>query len=161
VGQSDAVEPAPASPTLKPASKWLRLLAHGMDLALSLALVRVIGVLVGYQPEAGSLSKAAIFLIPPAVIAVLAVPAIYLGGTLGQRICGLSLVDVRTLGTPRAGKVWQWAATKQILWMWDLKVGLLGSSLFYLTILTDKRGRSLYDDWAELYVVQPARPPEA
>ena len=68
------MEPAPASPTLKPASKWLRLLAHGMDLALSLALVRAIGVLVGYQPEAGSLSNAAIFLIPPAVIAALAGP---------------------------------------------------------------------------------------
>ena len=62
---------------------------------------------------------------------------------------------------PRPGKVWQWAATKQILWMWDLKVGLLGSSLFYLPILTDKRGRSLYDDWADLYVVQPARSPKA
>ena len=98
------MEPAPASPAVKLASKWLRLLAHGMDLALSLALVRAIGVLVGYQPEAGSLSKAAIFLIPPAVIAALAVPAIYLGGTLGQRICGLSLVDVRTLGTPRAAQ---------------------------------------------------------
>ena len=155
------METAPASPALKPASKWIRLLAHGMDLALSLALVRVIGVLVGYQPEAGSLSNAAIFLIPPAVIAALAVPAIYLGGTLGQRICGLSLVDARTLGTPRTGKVWQWAATKQILWMWDFKVGLLGSSLFYLPILTDKRGRSLYDDWSDLYVVQPAPPPEA
>jgi NADH:ubiquinone oxidoreductase subunit H len=43
----------------------------------------------------------------------------------------------------------------------DLNVGLLGSSLFYLPILTDKRGRSLYDDWADLYVVQPARSPKA
>jgi uncharacterized RDD family membrane protein YckC len=155
------MEPAPASAALQPASKWLRLLAHGIDLALSLALARAIGVLVGYQPEVGSLSSMAVFLIPPAVIAALAVPALYLGGTLGQRLCGLSLVDARTLGAPRTGKVWQSAATKQILWMWDLKVGLLGSSLFYLTILTDKRGRSLYDDWADLYVVQPARPPEA
>lgn len=155
------MDPAPASAALQPASKWLRLLAHGIDLALSLALARAIGVLVGYQPEVGSLSSMAVFLIPPAVIAALAVPALYLGGTLGQRLCGLSLVDARTLGAPRTGKVWQWAATKQLLWMWDLKVGLLGSSLFYLTILTDKRGRSLYDDWADLYVVQPARPPEA
>ena len=155
------MEPAPASAALQPASKWLRLLAHGMDLALSLALVRAIGVLAGYQPEVGSLSNAAIFLIPPAVIAALAVPAIYLGGTLGQRLCGLSLVDGHSLGTPRTVKVWQWAATKQILWMWDLKVGLLGSSLFYLTILTDKRGRSSYDDWAEVYVVQPGPPPAA
>ncbi len=155
------MEPAPASAGLQPASKWRRLLAHGIDLALSLALARAIGVLVGYQPEVGSLSSMAVFLIPPAVIAALAVPALYLGGTVGQRLCGLSLVDARTLGAPRTGKVWQWAATKQLLWMWDLKVGLLGSSLFYLTILTDKRGRSLYDDWADLYVVQPARPPEA
>jgi uncharacterized RDD family membrane protein YckC len=155
------MEPAPASAALQPASKWRRLLAYGIDLALSLALARAIGVLVGYQPEVGSLSSMAVFLIPPAVIAALAVPALYLGGTVGQRLCGLSLVDARTLGAPRTGKVWQWAATKQILWMWDLKVGLLGSSLFYLTILTDKRGRSLYDDWADLYVVQPARPPEA
>ncbi len=155
------MEPAPASAALQPASKWLRLLAHGIDLALSLALARAIGVLVGYQPEVGSLSSMAVFLIPPAVIAALAVPALYLGGTLGQRLCGLSLVDVRTLGAPRTGKVWQWAATKQILWMWDFKVGLLGSSLFYLPILTDKRGRSLYDDWSDLYVVQPAPPPEA
>jgi hypothetical protein len=155
------METAPASAALQPASKWLRLLAHGIDLALSLALARAIGVLAGYQPGVGSLSNVAIFLIPPVVIAALAVPALYLGGTLGQRLCGLSLVDARTLGAPRAGKVWQWAATKQILWMWDLKVGLLGSSLFYLPILTDKRGRSLYDDWADLYVVQPARPPEA
>lgn len=150
------MEPAPASATLQPASKWLRLLAHGIDLALSLALARAIGVLVGYQPEVGFLSNAAIFLIPPAVVAVLAVPALYLGGTSGQRLCGLSLVDARTLGAPRTGKVWQWAATKQLLWMWDLKAGLLGSSLFYLTILTDKRGRSLYDDWADLHVVQSA-----
>jgi hypothetical protein len=155
------METAPAAPVLQPASKWLRLLAHGMDLALSLALARAIGVLVGYQPEVGSLSNVAIFLIPPAVVAALAVPALYLGGTLGQRLCGVSLVDARTLGAPRTGKVWQWAATKQILWMWDLKAGLLGSTLFYLTILTDKRGRSLYDDWADLYVVQPARSPEA
>lgn len=155
------METAPASAALQPASKWLRLLAHGIDLALSLALARAIGVLVGYQPEVGSLSSMAVFLIPPAVIAALAVPALYLGGTLGQRLCGLSLVDVRTLGAPRTGKVWQWAATKQILWMWDPKVGLLGSSLFYLPILTDKRGRSLYDDWSDLYVVQPAPPPEA
>ena len=155
------MDPAPASAALQPASKWLRLLAHVIDLALSLALARAIGVLVGYQPEVGSLSSMAVFLIPPAVIAALAVPALYLGGTVGQRLCGLSLVDARTLGAPRTGKVWQWAATKQLLWMWDLKVGLLGSSLFYLTILTDKRGRSLYDDWADLYVVQPARPPEA
>ena len=155
------METAPAAPVLQPASKWLRLLAHGMDLALSLALARAIGVLVGYQPEVGSLSNVAIFLIPPAVVAALAVPALYLGGTLGQRLCGLSLVDARTLGAPLTGKVWQWAATKQILWMWDLKAGLLGSTLFYLTILTDKRGRSLYDDWADLYVVQPARSPEA
>jgi len=155
------METAPASAALQPASKWLRLLAHGIDLALSLALARAIGVLVGYQPEVGSLSSMAVFLIPPAVIAALAVPALYLGGTLGQRLCGLSLVDVRTLGAPRTGKVWQWAATKQILWMWDFKVGLLGSSLFYLPILTDKRGRSLYDDWSDLYVVQPAPPPEA
>jgi len=155
------METAPAAPVLQPASKWLRLLAHGMDLALSLALARAIGVLVGYQPEVGSLSNVAIFLIPPAVVAALAVPALYLGGTLGQRLCGLSLVDARTIGAPRTGKVWQWAATKQILWMWDLKAGLLGSTLFYLTILTDKRGRSLYDDWADLYVVQPARSPEA
>jgi hypothetical protein len=155
------METAPAAPVLQPASKWLRLLAHGMDLALSLALARAIGVLVGYQPEVGSLANVAIFLIPPAVVAALAVPALYLGGTLGQRLCGLSLVDARTLGAPRTGKVWQWAATKQILWMWDLKAGLLGSTLFYLTILTDKRGRSLYDDWADLYVVQPARSPEA
>ena len=155
------METAPAAPVLQPASKWLRLLAHGMDLALSLALARAIGVLVGYQPEVGSLSNVAIFLIPPAVVAALAVPALYLGGTLGQRLCGLSLVDARTLGAPRTGKVWQWAATKQILWMWELKAGLLGSTLFYLTILTDKRGRSLYDDWADLYVVQPARSPEA
>jgi len=155
------MEPAPASAALQPASKWLRLLAHGIDLALSLALARAIGVLVGYQPEVGSLSSMAVFLIPPAVIAALAVPALYLGGTLGQRLCGLSLVDARTLGAPRTGKVWQWAATKQILWMWDFKVGLLGSSLFYLPILTDKRGRSLYDDWSDLYVVQPAPPPEA
>jgi len=155
------METAPAAPVLQPASKWRRLLAHGMDLALSLALARAIGVLVGYQPEVGSLSNVAIFLIPPAVVAALAVPALYLGGTLGQRLCGLSLVDARTLGAPRTGKVWQWAATKQILWMWELKAGLLGSTLFYLTILTDKRGRSLYDDWADLYVVQPARSPEA
>ncbi|MEY4272324.1 MAG: hypothetical protein RL250_1190 [Verrucomicrobiota bacterium] len=155
------MEPAPAPPVLQPASKGRRLLAHVTDLALSLALARALGVLVGYQPEVGSLSNIAIFLIPPAVVAALAVPVLYLGGTLGQRLCGLSLVDAGTLGAPRTGKVWQWAATKQILWMWDLKSGLLGSSLFYLTILTDKRGRSLYDDWADLYVVQPAPPPEA
>ncbi len=155
------MEATPAPLVLQPASKWLRLLAHGMDLALSLSLARAIGVLAGHQPEVGSLSNIAIFLIPPAVIAALAVPALYLGGTLGQRLCGLSLIDARTLGAPRPGKVWQWAATKQILWMWDLKIGLLGSSLFYLPILTDKRGRSLYDDWADLYVVQPARSPKA
>ena len=147
------MEPTPA---LVPASKWRRLFAHVTDLAISLVLARAIGVLVGYQPEVGSLSNVAVFLIPPAVIAALAVPALYLGGTLGQRLWGLSLVDARSLGTPPMGKVWQWAATKQVLWMWDLKVGLLGSSLFYLPILTDKRGRSLYDDWADLYVVQPA-----
>lgn len=155
------MDPAAASAAPQPASKWLRLAAHVTDLVISLSLARAIGVLAGYQPEVGSLSNIAIFLIPPAVIAALAVPALYLGGTLGQRLCGLSLVDARTLGVPRAGKVWQWAATKQILWMWDLKAGLLGSSLFYLPILTDKRGRSLYDDWADLYVVQPARPPAA
>jgi len=145
------MEPAPV---LTPASKWRRLAAYGTDLALSLALARAIGVLVGYQPEAGALSSVAILLIPPAVVAALAGPVLYLGGTLGQRLWGLALVDARTLGAPPKGKVWQWAATKQILWMWDLKAGLLVSSLFYLPILTDKRARSLYDDWADLYVVQ-------
>jgi len=77
------MEPAPASAALQPASKWLRLLAHGIDLALSLALARAIGVLVGYQPEVGSLSSMAVFLIPPAVIAALAVPALYPARGLG------------------------------------------------------------------------------
>ncbi|GBL30714.1 hypothetical protein EMGBS10_18640 [Opitutia bacterium] len=79
---------------------------------------------------------------------------------MGQRLCGLSLVDARTLGAPRTGKVWQWAATKQLLWMWDLKAGLLGSSLFYLTILTISAADRCMTI-GPTCTSSPARPPEA
>jgi hypothetical protein len=145
----DASSPAIAP---LPAPKGRRLLAHLVDLALALALVQAVAWLSGLGVQ-GSLL---IWLIPPLVVAVLAVPAIYYGATLGQRCCGLALVDGRTMGAPPRLKVWQWAATKQILWLWEWKAGGLVSALFYLPILTDKRSRSLYDDWAEVYVVLPA-----
>jgi len=126
-----------------PAPKLLRFAAHLIDMSLVLLLIWVLNRLFGEK------AMPLLLLLP----AVLGVPLTMTGSTLGQRACGLTLICWRTKGRPPRVKVWQWVLTKMLL-------GLLGfagvgvGALFYVPILTDKHQRSLYDDWADVFVVR-------
>ena len=131
----------PEAPT--PAPKLLRLAAHVIDLGLVLLLIGAMNRLLGDK------AWPLLLLLP----AVLGLPLMTTGSTLGQRACGLTLVCWRTQGRPPQAKVWQWVLTKQLLWLLGFAgVGL--GALFYLPILTDRYQRSLYDDWADVFVVR-------
>ena len=135
---SDLPPEAPA-----PAPKLLRLAAHAIDLGLVWLLIWVLNHLLGDK------AWPLLLLLP----AVLGLPLMTTGSTLGQRVCGLKLVCWRTQGRPPQAKVWQWVVTKQLLWLLGFSgVGL--GALFYIPILTDRHQRSLYDDWADVFVVR-------
>jgi hypothetical protein len=126
-----------------PAPKLLRLAAHAIDTGSVFVLIWVLNHLLG--EKAGPL----LLLLP----AVLGVPLTMTGSTLGQRACGLTLVCWRTKGRPPRIKVWQWVLTKQLLSLLGF-AGVGVGALFYIPILTDKHQRSLYDDWADVFVVR-------
>ena len=133
----------PPPETAAPAPKLLRLAAHAIDLGLVLLLIWAINRLFGDK------AWPLVLLLP----AVLGLPLTTMGSTLGQRVCGLTLVCWRTQGRPPQAKVWQWVVTKQLFWLLGFGGGGVGA-LFYLPILTDRYQRSLYDDWADVFVVR-------
>ena len=91
---------------------------------------------------------------------VLALPVIRGGATLGQRMFGLRLVDFRSQGTVTTRAAWYWALMRSLVGL-CLAYGEETRAVFLLLphvgVLYDTRhARSLYDDWAGVWVVSPA-----